>query len=61
MNSGSLTPIVESPRPAIEGEYKAVLFKKTYKDAKQIFMSSQRRFKGNFNYTYNTSDNVFSS
>ena len=61
VKSGTLTPIMESPRGAIEGNFKAVLFNKTFKDSKQIFMSAQRRFKGNFNYTNNIMENVFSS
>jgi len=40
-NDGYLTPIEESPRkPSIFGNFSTVLFNKTAKDTKQIFMSA---------------------
>lgn len=61
-NDGYLTPIEESPRkPSIFGNYTTVLFNKTAKDTKQIFMSAQRRFKGNFLYNTTNSELVFNS
>ena len=61
-NDGCLTPIEESPRkPSIFGNHTTVLFNKTAKDTKQIFMSAQRRFKGNYLYNTTSPEHVFNS
>ncbi len=59
--AGALTPITESPKVSIKGKFGALLFSKTAKDKKQIFMSTQRRFKGNYLYNTNNIENVFAS
>lgn len=61
-SNGQLSTIAEKvPKPQTEAIYRAVLFTPNTKDKKQIFMSSQRRFKGNYLYHTKTADNVFLS